>query len=464
MSLHHLAENLKKQGRGKDSELVHMTKGEVAGLHALARAHGGSLTTNPTTGLTEAGFLEDILPSIAGIGASMMGLGPLGIGLASGLTSYATNRDPNRALMSGLLSGGLSGLSQGIAGIGGDVLGSEVSAGAQSAADAARESILKGITPDMSISQEEALRNAAAQAAEEAGNAFGQPPSYADKMSAGWNQVTSSGKNAMDFLTANKYSALAAGLGLAGVMSPKPAGVPALTPQTGYAPRYTWNPQTRQYENAAPSPYTYYAAGGGEVPYPSGTASYPQSRIEGMAYSLPSANPVSANVVGALPKTDYDARITQQGDVFTAAAGAYVPKSKGASTDIYKETFDPESAKEDQDLMALIAKLSRNPGKDYAQGGIASLGEYAAGGKLLQGPGDGMSDSIPAVIKGQKPQRAALAQGEFVVPADVVSHLGNGSTDAGAKRLYSMMDKVRQARTGTKKQGRQINPEKFMPA
>ena len=100
-----------------------------------------------------------------------------------------------------------------------------------------------------------------------------------------------------------------------------------------------------------------------------------------------------------------------------------------------------------------------------AAGGVASLpNEYAAGGKLLQGPGDGMSDSIPAVIKGARPQRAALAQGEFVIPADVVSHLGNGSTDAGAKRLYAMMDKIRHARTGTKKQGRQINPANFMPA
>ena len=100
-----------------------------------------------------------------------------------------------------------------------------------------------------------------------------------------------------------------------------------------------------------------------------------------------------------------------------------------------------------------------------AQGGITSLpSEYAAGGKLLQGPGDGMSDSIPAVIKGPRPQRAALAQGEFVVPADVVSHLGNGSTDAGAKKLYAMMDKIRHARTGNKKQGKQINPNNFMPA
>jgi hypothetical protein len=102
--------------------------------------------------------------------------------------------------------------------------------------------------------------------------------------------------------------------------------------------------------------------------------------------------------------------------------------------------------------------------KEFANGGIANTPEYAAGGKLLRGPGDGMSDDIPAVIKGPKPQRAALADGEFVVPADVVSHLGNGSTDAGAKRLYSMLDKVRHARTGNKKQGRQINAERFLPA
>jgi hypothetical protein len=104
-------------------------------------------------------------------------------------------------------------------------------------------------------------------------------------------------------------------------------------------------------------------------------------------------------------------------------------------------------------------------GIHMAQGGLADLTpNYAAGGKLLHGHGDGMSDSIPAVITGHKPQRAALADGEFVVPADVVSHLGNGSTNAGAKRLYAMMDKVRRARTGNPKQGKQINPDKFMPA
>ena len=100
-----------------------------------------------------------------------------------------------------------------------------------------------------------------------------------------------------------------------------------------------------------------------------------------------------------------------------------------------------------------------------ARGGISDLGgysDYARGGRMLKGPGDGMSDSIPANIAGRRPAR--LANEEFVVPADVVSHLGNGSSDAGAKQLYAMMDKVRQARTGRKSQGREINPQKYMPA
>jgi hypothetical protein len=73
-----------------------------------------------------------------------------------------------------------------------------------------------------------------------------------------------------------------------------------------------------------------------------------------------------------------------------------------------------------------------------------------------------MSDNIPARIGAKQPAR--LADGEFVVPADVVSGIGNGSTDAGARKLYAMMDKVRKARTGTKRQGKEINPSKYMPA
>lgn len=94
-----------------------------------------------------------------------------------------------------------------------------------------------------------------------------------------------------------------------------------------------------------------------------------------------------------------------------------------------------------------------------AQGG--SLGSYSDGGRLLKGMGDGMSDDIPASIAGIQPAR--LANEEFVIPADVVSHLGNGSSEAGSKVLYDMLDKVRKARTGHTKQGKQINPDKLIP-
>lgn len=79
-----------------------------------------------------------------------------------------------------------------------------------------------------------------------------------------------------------------------------------------------------------------------------------------------------------------------------------------------------------------------------AAGGQSHLGDYSDGGRLLRGPGDGVSDSIPAVIGKKRPAR--LADGEFVVPARIVSELGNGSTEAGARKLYAMMDRVQKAR------------------
>lgn len=94
-----------------------------------------------------------------------------------------------------------------------------------------------------------------------------------------------------------------------------------------------------------------------------------------------------------------------------------------------------------------------------AGGGLASLNRQ---GYYLGGSTDGMADLVPATIDGTQP--AALSDGEFVIPADVVSHLGNGNSDAGAKQLYSMMDRVRKERTGTIKQGPEINPNRMMPA
>ena len=101
----------------------------------------------------------------------------------------------------------------------------------------------------------------------------------------------------------------------------------------------------------------------------------------------------------------------------------------------------------------------------YAAGGISSLGSYSDGGQLLKGPGDGVSDSIPAQIGARQPAR--LADGEFVVPARIVSELGNGSTDAGAKQLYAMMDRVQKNRNKTVGKGKvavDSKARKLLPA
>jgi hypothetical protein len=102
----------------------------------------------------------------------------------------------------------------------------------------------------------------------------------------------------------------------------------------------------------------------------------------------------------------------------------------------------------------------------YALGGLGALGGYSDGGRLLKGPGDGVSDSIPATI-GRKKHPARLADGEFVVPARIVSELGNGSTEAGARKLYAMMDRIQKARGKTIGKGKvaaNSRSEKHLPA
>jgi hypothetical protein len=95
-------------------------------------------------------------------------------------------------------------------------------------------------------------------------------------------------------------------------------------------------------------------------------------------------------------------------------------------------------------------------------GGIANLGGYSDGGQLLRGPGDGVSDDIPATIGGKQPAR--LADGEFVVPARIVSELGNGSTEAGARKLYAMMDRIKNTRSKAKNIAANTKADKHLPA
>jgi hypothetical protein len=181
-----------------------------------------------------------------------------------------------------------------------------------------------------------------------------------------------------------------------------------------------------------------------------------------------------------VPKVGFKELMTGGGD-FQSKLGNYLvqnPMQVGGASGVLGGigSVSAPELPEKKKYKGPLSRFSYDPSRytpTMARGGLADtavarrmmggghLGSYSDGGRLLKGPGDGMSDDIPAKIGKKQPAR--LADGEFVVPADVVSGLGNGSTDAGAKKLYAMMDKVRHARTGTKKQGKQINSQKYMP-
>lgn len=515
-----VAQGLASLGRGGDTQLVHMTPGEVHGLQALAMSHGGSLTINPETGLPEANFLRSILPMALGAGAMMIpGLQGVGAGwLAAGFGGLS-------ALASGSFK---QGLSDGLGFFGGanlasgltDMGASEIEKAKLAAYDPLKNSpyfdtIGTGTPPPPELPQgmlragtgttPNALTNVgsggsdvlnlgqnAKQFTGALGNealftrgaadaqAIGGPsadPSLLDKATQGVKQLgTGQGfKDLYGKVGFGGASLLAAPIASELMKQPTLANNATLPSKGNIRPyQYTAgqvNPEaqkqiaqfgfskvpyfTGQGYNAQP---VYAAAGGGQVPQPSIpldlSQNYPGSNITKSSYAtLPSTQPQEI-MDGYGPKINpfTGAEGMAEGGLISRLIEQMKINKQGPFADPREEAMQYQYNPEDQQYTQMAA------------GGIASLPEYAAGGKLLRGPGDGMSDDIPAVIKGKTPQRAALADGEFVVPADVVSHLGNGSTDAGAKRLYSMMDRVRKARTGNPKQGKQITAERFMPA
>jgi hypothetical protein len=152
-------------------------------------------------------------------------------------------------------------------------------------------------------------------------------------------------------------------------------------------------------------------------------------------------------------KTAADEAAAQAAQAEAAKAEAGKVAMVGKAPYIVKNPLSDELNPDPLNALNVYDYMSKDKRRGYAAGGAP---------RFLSGGGDGMSDSIPATIEGK--QEARLADGEFVIPADVVSHLGNGSSKAGAKQLYSMMDRIRKARTGNEKQGRQIKPNKLMPA
>jgi hypothetical protein len=462
--------------------LVHMTPGEVQGLQKLAMAAGGSLTINPHTGLAEAGFLSSMLPMLAGAAANVM-LPGSGVFVGAGLGAMMNKKSP----IMGAISGGIGGYG------GANLASGFMGAGAAAAPNMAMADVLGGTAnvgplANPLIGSEPSLYGNALDAGQKAATDFAAKPLYSQFGSG----VQAAASNPLAFAKNNLGSLAAASAPLVSNMlsqqQPTLANLPNQNiPRQTYDYRQgTINPNFGQPGNKDPyfldPGYTRTGAEGGLF-HNTADEAYPQARLPlqhmangGLAprfsrdvYSDAAGPGVNSDDPEEGPYSDSPGvGINTPAVGLPTIAKARADKMTLAQLQRAVEDADtaPEQAAALQRLQLVEAKLrpAKSTYTKAAGGGLMGLNEYAAGGKLLRGAGDGMSDSIPAVIKGAKPQRAALADGEFVIPADVVSHLGNGSTEAGAKRLYAMMDKVRHARTGNPKQGKKINPDRFMPA
>lgn len=202
----------------------------------------------------------------------------------------------------------------------------------------------------------------------------------------------------------------------------------------------------------------------------SGTSTYGTAGqiagLSGLSYLLNklggSSGPQFSGYTGGIPTyTATREQTPYSTTTMTTPEGQTVPRRPGSSALTY---FKPIEYVKKADG-GLMSGYPSEPVLRMAEGGIASLGSYSDGGRLLKGPGDGVSDDIPAVIGERQPAR--LADGEFVIPARIVSELGNGSTEAGARKLYAMMDRVQKSRSksiGKNKVAVNSKADKHLPA
>jgi hypothetical protein len=375
---------------------------------------------------------------------------PATIGLLTGGLQAARTGSVQKGLLAGMGAYGGAGLAGGLMGAG----AAEIGAQATQAAGYTPE-IASG-TPLSEVQglQQAAVKNAGANVLSEGAKAAVNNPSQVAGLMGGWGNTA-------------KLGAAAAAPMLAGMMAPQntvpqaPKGDSTMPQRLQYNPGVATDPQTGKeytpppdvpgygdlgrdfgkqqsyfptagFQNITPEQAKQmrgYAAGGfmggGPVEAMSNAnaiganTGYPQADVNKAAYATPWQTPVSQNVVQGTADTGVNSMTGEQ--------------------------------------------------NEFAKGGLSAaashLGDYSDGGRLLKGPGDGVSDSIPATIGNKRPAR--LADGEFVVPARIVSELGNGSTEAGARKLYAMLDRVQAARKksiGKGKVAKNSRADKLLPA
>lgn len=431
------ARGLASLGRYGDDTLLHVSRKELQGLRALT---GKDFTRNPETGLPEAFSWTSLIPVAAGIAGTVLsggnvGVGALAAGAASAATAKAEGKSNEQALTQGLISGVTSYAGgQLMSGVGEAATGAAQTAGAEAAKEAAAQAGTQAATQ----AGTQAATTGAAQGAAEVGagglgatvppgdiiGPIGPAQTYGAAADVGpaaptvgetiSNRAMSAVNTAGDVanypgaaisklgqnIADKPFSALMTGAGLYSTAQDMMGGRPAIPGQTPYDPnrypeQFPENPRTW---NAPPAGYA-----------PGYGAEYRYFAKGGLASMRPEGS-MTANIMN---------------EAKAALLGEH-PRPREAL-----ERFE----------------------NTFGQDALSELRDRITGGRV-RGAGGGMDDLVPGTIEGR--QKVRLADGEFVVPADVVSGLGDGSTDQGVRRLHEMMNKVREQRTGKAAQPKAI--------
>lgn len=466
-----MAQQLQSMGRGEDSMLVHMTPNEVNSLQGLAMASGGSLTINPNTGLPEAGWLGKLLPTILGVGLNFIpGVGPL---MAAGLTAAGTTAvtgDLGKGLMAGLQAYGGASLSGAIA---------PAATGTATGAAAATNALPTGATnagslaPQAMQSMPQNLANISGAAQKAVAGAGLPTGAFNAAQSAIGTGVDLAGQGLASLPTnigelaatgaTQGAQAMAQPAGLLGKFgAAAKAGLPAGTPGI--------------IRNAAPM-----LAGMGVMSGVSGamTPGYKtadgkvDNSYQGPYYSqkrAPTFASSTADILGSSKERDYFN--IDQPEIYNSMGQVVQPGSNTApGTPIVRSLLNP-AAKKNQPMYSFTTTPWMEEG--YAKGGEVELADGAfvldartvseigngssnagkeilrrIGGRPIEGPGDGVSDSVPARIGRDQPAR--VARDEVIIPADTVRRMGKGNPKRGADKLYALMDKAHKARKKAKR-------------
>jgi hypothetical protein len=402
------AQNLAARGRYGDSTLVHMAPEELSGLRALARAQGNDMTINPRTGLPEAfslrklfkaaSFILPFVPIPGLFGMSSLLTKSILSGVAAGASAKG-GFDIKQALGGGLRAYALGSL--------GEKMGGGPTPGGAPTAPT---------TPS--------VPDAAAVTAPNV-NYTGSDAGFV---------LSQGGPEALNTGSAAPISQVDAGF--ANVSDPGTIIKPGMAPMTSSAPNIA---------GALPP---------GVDTVPGRMASVVTPEGQGFGKPITKGFDIAATGLGGF-SLEKAAEETRRADIEAAAVKQEDEERKRRFDELFART------------LGSVRTAKAGGTINLAKGGMTYMEAGGTTGptgepRMVQGTGDGMSDSVPATIEGV--QEARLANDEFVIPADVVADIGNGSSNAGAKKLYNMMDRIRKARHGTTKQPPEIRAERLMPA